>query len=113
MEMCPNFTFSRNIFRFLSAKFLMTSSLVIDHKFLISPLFSLFHYIFPYLFRENYYSPYFYRFPPVFREFTCFLHTLCVFPFPPTLTMMHLCITQFTYWTPLITNICATLVRVS
>ena len=29
-----------------------------------------------------------------------FLHTLCVFPVPPTLTMMHLCITQWTYWTP-------------
>jgi len=29
-----------------------------------------------------------------------FLHTLCVFRFPPSLTMMHLCITQYTYWTP-------------
>jgi len=30
----------------------------------------------------------------------CFLHTLCVFRFPPSLTMMHLCITPHsTYWT--------------
>jgi len=31
-----------------------------------------------------------------------FLHTLRVFCFPPTFTMMHLCITQCTYWTPLL-----------
>jgi len=32
----------------------------------------------------------------------CFLHTLCVFRFPPSLTMMRFCITQCTtYWTPL------------
>src|SRR6218665_911215 len=42
--------------------------------------------------------------PPVFEKFTCFLHTLCVFRFPPTLTRMHLCITQCTYWTPLPMN---------
>src|SRR6218665_1188583 len=38
-------------------------------------------------------------FPPVLRKFTCFL-ILYVY-FPPTLTMMHLCTTQCTYWTPL------------
>ena len=38
---------------------------------------------------------------PVFVTFTCFLHTLCVFRFSPTLTVMHLCITQCTCWTPL------------
>ena len=36
-----------------------------------------------------------------FLKFTCFFYILCVFRFPPTLTMMHLCITQCTYWTPL------------
>ena len=41
------------------------------------------------------------NFPSDFVEFTCFLHTLCVFRFPPNLTMIHLCITQCTYWTPL------------
>jgi len=30
-----------------------------------------------------------------------FTHTLSVFRFLPSLTMMHLCITQCTYWTPL------------
>ena len=43
-------------------------------------------------------------FPPTFADFlhdfvkfTCFLHTLFVFRFPASLTMMHLCITQCTY----------------
>src|SRR6218665_2884491 len=39
--------------------------------------------------------------PPVLEKFTCFLHTSCGIRFTPTLTMMHLCITQCTYWTPL------------
>src|SRR6218665_1864839 len=30
----------------------------------------------------------------------CFKYFLC-FSFPPSLTMMHLCITQCTYWMPL------------
>ena len=42
--------------------------------------------------------PTFHNFPPVFQKFNSFLHTLRLF-FPPTLTMMHLCITQCTYWT--------------
>src|SRR6218665_385300 len=78
--------------------------LVIDHKFRISPpLFSLFQYISP-LFRENY------SFPPTFTNSPCFtqIHLLVTYftCIPPTLTMMHLCITQCTqctyiYWTPL------------
>src|SRR6218665_4142843 len=64
---------------------------------------------FPSVSRKLFFPPYFYKFPPCFRQihllftyFTCifFLHTLRVF-FLPTLTMMHLCITQCTYWTPL------------
>src|SRR6218665_1370456 len=47
------------------------------------------------------FPPYFNKFSPVLDKFTCFLHTLRVFRFPPTLTMMHLCIIQCTYWTPL------------
>ena len=41
--------------------------------------------------------------PHWFRKIFGFLNTFCVFPFPPTcsLTMMHLFITQCTYWTPL------------
>src|SRR6218665_107075 len=81
----------------------MTFFLVIDHKFRISPLFSLFQYISPSVSRKLFFPPYFYKFPPVLGKFTCFLHTLRVFS-PPTLTMMHLCITQCTYWTPLSGN---------
>src|SRR6218665_2691086 len=65
------------------------------------PLFSLFQYI-PLCFEKIIISPpTLTNFPPVLDKFTCFLHTLPVFRFPPTLTMMHLCITQCTYWTPL------------
>src|SRR6218665_3086097 len=85
---------------FHSPKFLTT---FFDHRpqISISPLFFLFQYISA-LFRENYYvPPTLTKLPPVLHKFTCFLHTLRVFRFPPTLTMMHLCITQCTYWTPL------------
>jgi len=58
------------------------------------PLFSLFQYISHPISGKL-------LFPPYFCKFTCFLHTFCVFRFPPSLTMMHLCITQCTYWTPL------------
>src|SRR6218665_3317727 len=37
---------------------------------------------------------------PLFSENSPAFYILCVY-FPPTLTMMHLCITQCTYWTPL------------
>ena len=73
---------------FSSAKISDDLFLVIDQKF--APLFGKF-FIFPY----------FFKFPPEFVKFTCFLYTFCVFRLPPTLTMMHLCITQCTYWTPL------------
>src|SRR6218665_79137 len=76
-------------------------SLVIDHKFRNSSLFSLFQYISP-LFPENYYFPptltNIPRFPKIHLLFTCFM---CI-SFPPTFIMMHLCITQCTYWTPLL-----------
>src|SRR6218665_1731735 len=96
------FTFSRKFLHYHPPKFLMTFYLVVNHKFRISPLFSLFQYISP-CFAKIIISPFTLKnFPPVFQKFTCFLHTLCVFRFPPTMmTMMHLCITQCTYWTPL------------
>ena len=64
---------------------------------------------FPPIFPVSIYSPPILRnssFPtfPIshwFRKIYVFLHSLC-FSFPPTLTMMHLCITQCTYWTPLV-----------
>ena len=53
------------------------------------------------------YFPLLWQISPCFKKFTCFLHTLCVFCFPPALTMMHLCITQCTYWTPLVMSSCS------
>src|SRR6218665_3374823 len=86
--------------KFHPPKFLMTFfySSTTNFEF---PLFSLFQYIYP-LFRENYSFPLLLQISPpsVLDKFTCFLHTLRVL-FPPTLTMMHLCITQCMYWTPL------------
>jgi len=94
------------MFRFSSAKISDDLLLVIDHKFRIFPLFSKFPPIFPVSVNftpvspKLLFPPYFYKFPPVFEKFTCFLHTY-VFRFPLTLTMLHLCITQCMYWTPL------------
>src|SRR6218665_29231 len=39
--------------------------------------------------------------PPLFSENSTAFYILSVY-FPPTLAMMHLCITQCTYWTPLL-----------
>src|SRR6218665_494340 len=64
------------------------------------PIFPIFS-TYPSVSRKLLFPPYFQKFPPVLEKFTCFLHTLCVFRLPPTLTMMHSCITQCTYWTPL------------
>ena len=53
------------------------------------------------LFREIYYFP-FLIFPlHDFRNCTCFFTYFTCLSFPSSLTMMHLCITQCTYWTPL------------
>jgi len=50
---------------------------------------------------ENYYSTLHFEMCPLILKIYVFLLTLRVFRFPPTLTMMHLRITQCTYWTPL------------
>src|SRR6218665_2271874 len=85
VENFPNFTFSRKISRFSSAKISHDLFLVIDHKFRISPLFSLFHYISP-LFLENYYFLpllYFEKFSPCFRKIhLLFTYFMCI-SFPP------------------------------
>ena len=47
-------------------KFLDDLFLVIDHKFRISPQFSLFQYISPTLFSKNYYFPLFLKNSPAF-----------------------------------------------
>ena len=75
-----NFTFSRKMSSLSSAKISDDLLfLVINHKFRISPLFSLFHYISPSVSRK-FFHPTFTNFPPVLGKFTCFLHTLRVFP---------------------------------
>jgi len=79
------------------------------HQPLISgcwELFQIFHY-----FRKIFILcdkfPQFHLFPKSFSIFIhqnfVKLHTLCLFRFPLILTMMHLCITQCTYWTPVTT----------
>ena len=79
----------------------MTLFLVIDSKFRTSPYFRCFNTFSPY-FEKISISPYFFKFPSDFVEFTCFLHTLCVFRFPQFHhDALILCITQCTYWTPL------------
>src|SRR6218665_2679433 len=78
-------------FYLFTKKFLMTF-LVIDCEFSISPIFAIsIHYFHP-ISRKL-------LFPPV--KFTFFTYFMC-FSFPPSLTMMNLCITQCTYWTPLL-----------
>src|SRR6218665_3579602 len=101
-ETFHNFTFSRNFFDFHPPKFLMTFFSFFSHRPKISnfPPFFLFHNISP-LFPENYYFfPYFSKLSPCFTQIhLLFTYFACIFL--PTLTMMHLCITQCTYWTPL------------
>src|SRR6218665_2944891 len=57
----------------------------VSRKLLFLPFFSLFF-------------PFFSQIHLLFSYFTPFF--FCI-SFPPTFTMMHLCITQCTYWTPL------------
>ena len=93
--------FPEKFLDFHPPKFLMTFFLVIDHKFRIPPYFPWFN-TFPLCFAKTIISiPTLTKFPPVLDKFTCFLYTLRAFHFPPALTMMHLCITQCTYWMPL------------
>ena len=96
-----NFTFTWEISWFSSAKISDDLFLVIDHKFRFSPYFRCFSTFPPCFAKINISSLLWKMFPPLLHKFTCFLHTLRVFRFPPTFTMMHLCITQCTYWTPL------------
>src|SRR6218665_1618125 len=94
MENFHIFAFSQQIFRFSSAK--ISHDLLL--KFGISPYFCCFN-SFPPLFWKIFLFPLLLQISPRFPKIYVFLHTLC-FSFPPTLTMMHLCITQCKYWTP-------------
>ena len=76
VENLKNVTFSRQIFRFSSAKISDDLFLVIDHKFPVSVHF-------PSVSRNKYYSPLLLtNFPLVFEKVTGCLHTLCVFRLP-------------------------------
>src|SRR6218665_1964426 len=99
VENVPNFTFSRKISRFSSAKISDDLFLVIDHKFRIYPLFSLLQYISP-CFSEIILPTLTNSPPPFIKIHLLFTYFMCI-SFPPSLTMMHLCITQCMYWTPL------------
>src|SRR6218665_2587636 len=98
VENFTNFTFSRKISRFSSAEISDDLILVTDHKFRILPPIFPVSVHFP---TKIIISPYFEKFPPVSERFTCFFTCFMCISFSPTLTMMHLCITQCTYWTPL------------
>ena len=71
----PNFTFSRQIARFSSAKILWPF-LVIDHKFWIFPLFSLFQYISPLIIIVP--LLYFYKFPLFLKNSRLFTYFVCI-----------------------------------
>src|SRR6218665_2337410 len=99
--------FSKCYFFSTSAKISDDLFLVIDHKFRISRLFSIFQYIFP-LFRENFYFPLLLTISlGVLEKFTCFLHTVTSTafphvtlhsqPFPFTRLDAVLCATRVTY----------------
>src|SRR6218665_262970 len=82
-----NFTpFPEIFFHFHPPKFLMT---FFSHQ--IFPYFPCDSVHFPLFRKIIILPPAFINFPSVFQKFTCFLHIFCVFRFPPTLTMMHLC----------------------
>ena len=87
-------------FRFSSAKNPYDLFLVIDHRFWMSPYFACFSTFPPWL-ANIIISPYFHKFPPLFSENSLAFYILCVY-FPSAFTMMHLCITQCTHWTPLV-----------
>jgi len=98
VENFPAFTFSRKFFDFHPPKFLMTF-------FSLQPQISNFPPLsihFP-LFRQSYsFRPTFQNFPLFSANLRAFYIYFLCFSFPPTFTMMHLCITQCTYWTPLL-----------
>jgi len=100
VENFRNFTFSRKFFRFSSAKISDDVLLSSTTNFANFPLFSVFKYISP-LFLKKYSFPLFFKISPCFRQIYVFFTYFICFSSPPTFTMMHLCITQCTYWTPL------------
>src|SRR6218665_1066803 len=96
-----NITFSRQNFPFSSAK--ISDDFFFSHR----PQISDFPPIFPVLVhfppdsQKFIISPLLFKISPLFSKNSTTFDILYVY-FSPTLTMMHLCITQCTYWTPLI-----------
>src|SRR6218665_369674 len=80
--------YPKKFFDFHPPKFLMTffSHLQVNLNF--PPIFAISLH-FPHISGKSYFPPIFFKFPSDFVKVTWFLHTLCVFPFPPNLTMMH------------------------
>jgi len=86
------------LFSKISPNFIRQNFWWLIFRFRISSIFSLFQCIST-LFRKLFF-PYCSKFPLFSLNVRVFTYFLC-FSFPPTLTMMHVCITQCTYWTPL------------
>src|SRR6218665_3633059 len=89
---------------------LTTFFLFIDHKFWIfPPILPVLQHFPPdsRKFRISSVS----KISPLFSKNSTAFYILYVYFCPPTLTMMHLCITQCTYWTPLST--CTTICLIS
>ena len=101
VENFRNFTkfylFQKNFSIFIRQNFWWSFFLVIDHKFRISPYFPCFGPFPPVSRKLLFPLPTLTNFPPCFRKIhLLFTYFLCI-SFPPTLTMMHFCITQCTY----------------
>src|SRR6218665_16440 len=93
--------FTRKFFRFSGAKISDDLFLVINHKFRISsPNVAISIHFSPY-FDKHFLSLLLLQISPCFWQIYVFFTYFMCFSFPPTFTMMHLCITQCTYWTPL------------
>src|SRR6218665_2218434 len=90
MHFPPMFQISHPIFEKFSDSGKFSQFYLFPKNFLIFICRNFLLLFFPLLLQI---SPLFYTNSPAF-------YILCVY-FPPTLTMMHLCITQCTYWTPL------------
>ncbi len=87
--------FPKKIFDFHLPKFLMTFFFFSHWPQIWNfPLFSLFQYISPYF--GKFFFPLLLQISPWFRKIYVFFTYFMCFSFPPTLTMMHLCITQCT-----------------
>src|SRR6218665_688166 len=99
----PQFDLSpKKISDFHPPKFLTTFFYSLTPIFNFPPIFPISIH-FPPISGNFEFPPYFWKnFPSDFVKFTFFLHTLRVLFSQHTLPMMHLCITQCTYWTPLL-----------